>query len=118
MNRTAVVLSCLILAGCAPLSLPGSPPIVSWVGKHSVDETVDCVTRALDYNFRSARPLLPSVTHHVDTVEPGRVYDIFPQVGVHHVRVRSEGPEKTIIELFIPATMYNAPLRDLLAKCA
>jgi hypothetical protein len=46
-----------------------------------------------------------------------RVYDISPRLGAYHVRVRSEGPEKTIIELFIPATLYNAPLRDLLAKC-
>jgi hypothetical protein len=99
-----------------------SPPIASWVGKHSVDDTVGCVTRALDYNFRSTRQLIPSITHHVQTVEPGRVYEVTPQLmpgmEFYFVRVRSEGPEQTTIELYIPPMQYNAQLRDLLAKCA
>jgi hypothetical protein len=29
------------------------------------------VKRALDYNYRTARPLIPDITHPVDTVEEG-----------------------------------------------
>ena len=118
MKRVAAVLSCLMLGGCASSSQTASPPIASWSGKRPPDDAAECVKRALDYNYKSPRPLLPGMTHHVDTVEPGRVYDVFPQVGVYHVRVRSEGSEKTIIELFIPPIMYNVPLPELLSNCA
>jgi hypothetical protein len=115
--RLAVIFSCTILAGCAYLSTNGSTPIASWSGKRSIGDAVDCVKRALDYDFRSGRPLLPDITHHVDTVEQGRVYDISPAVGPYHVRVRSNGPETTTVELFMPEMIYNAQVRDSLAKC-
>jgi len=115
--RLALVFSCVLVAGCASFSPSGSSPIASWSGKHSIDEAVDCVRRALDYNYRSARPLIPDITHHVDMIEEGRVYDISPQFGPYRVRVKSNGPQSTAVELFMPGTMYNEPLRDLLAKC-
>jgi hypothetical protein len=113
----ATVFSCVILAGCASLSPSGSSPIASWSGKHSINDAVDCVKRALDYNYRSVRPLIPDVTHHVDTIEEGRVYDVSPSFGPYHVRVKSAGPGTTAVELFMPGTMYNEPLRNDLAKC-
>src|SRR5215469_4770622 len=116
-SRVAAVLSCVTLAGCASLPPSGSSPIASWSGKHSIDDAVDCVKRALDYNYRSVRPLIPDITHHVDTIEQGRVYDISPQFGPYHVRVKSNGSETTTVELFMPGTMYSEPLRDSLAKC-
>jgi hypothetical protein len=116
-SRGAIFSSCVILASCTSLSPSGSSPIASWSGKHSIEDAVDCVKRALDDNYRSPRPLIPSVTHHVDTVEQGRVYDVSPQLGPYHVRVKSNGPGSTAVELFMPVTMYNAPLRDALAKC-
>jgi hypothetical protein len=124
MNATrAAVLGCFVLAGCAALSPHGSTPIATWEGKHPVGETVDCVTRALDYNYRSVRPLLPSVTHKAKEIEAGRVFEVGPDLplgtpGTYFVRVQSEDPGKSKIELFIPVTQYDAPLRDLLAKCA
>jgi hypothetical protein len=69
------------------------------------------------HDFRSGRPILPDVTHHVDAVEQGRVYDISPAVGPYHVRVKSNGPDSTTIELFMPSMIYNAQVRDSLAKC-
>ena len=72
-SRGAIFSSCVILASCTSLSPSGSSPIASWSGKHSIEDAVDCVKRALDDNYRSPRPLIPSVTHHVDTVEQGRV---------------------------------------------
>jgi hypothetical protein len=75
------------------------------------------VKRALDYNYRSVRPLIPDVTHHVDTIEEGRVYDVSPSFGPYHVRVKSAAPGTTAVELFMPVTMYNEPLRNDLAKC-
>jgi hypothetical protein len=117
-RRLGVVLSSAILTGCASWFPSNSaPPIASWSGKHSIDDAVDCVKRALDYNFRSARSPIPDITHHVDTVEQGRAYDVSPPVGPYHVRVKSNGPETTTIELFMPGTMYSIPLRDSLAKC-
>jgi hypothetical protein len=116
LSRIAVVFSCVILAGCAYLS-NGSTPIASWSGKRPIDDAVDCVKRALDYDFRSGRALLPDITHHVDTVEQGRVYDISPAVGPYHARVRSDGPDVTTVELFMPSMIYNAQVRDSLAKC-
>jgi hypothetical protein len=113
----AVIFGCVILTGCAYLSTNGSSPIASWSGKRSIDGAVDCVQHALDYNFRSGRPLIPDIAHHVDVVEQGRVYDISPAVGPYHVRVRSNGPETTTVELFMPEMIYNAQLRDSLAKC-
>jgi hypothetical protein len=80
-NRVAMIFSCVFLAGCAYLSTNGSLPIASWSGKRPIDETVDCVKRALDDDFRSRRPLIPDIPHHVDTIEQGRVYDISPAVG-------------------------------------
>ena len=124
MNATrAAVLGCFILAGCAALQSRNSTPIATWEGKHPVDQTVDCVTRALDYNFRSVRPLLPSVTHKAKEIEAGRVYEVAPDLplgtpGTYSVRVQSEGPSQSKIELFIPITQYDVPLRDQLAKCA
>ena len=116
-SHVAIFSSCVILASCASLSPSDSSPIASWSGKHSIEDAVDCVKRALDDYYRSPRPLIPSVTHHVDTVEQGRVYNISPQLGPYHVRVKSNGPGSTAVELFMPVTMYNAPLRDALAKC-
>src|SRR6476469_5059123 len=104
-------MSCVTLAGCAAWSPSGSSPIASWSGKRSIDDAVDCVKRALDDNYRSPRPLIPSVTHHVDTVEQGRVYNISPQFGFYHVRVKSNGPQPTAGELFMPISMHNEPLR-------
>jgi hypothetical protein len=83
----------------------------------TIDDVVDCVKRALDYNFRSVRSPIPDITHHVDTIEQGRVYDVSPPVGPYHVRVKSNGQETTTIELFMPGSMYSVPLRDSLAKC-
>jgi hypothetical protein len=117
MGRVAVIFSCVVLAGCTYLSTNGSSPIASWSGKRSIDDAVDCVKRALDYDFRSARPFIPDISHHVDTIEQGRVYDIFPAVGPYHVRVKSNGPETTTIELFMPEMIYNTQVRDSLAKC-
>ena len=116
-TSVAAVFGCVILAGCAYLSTNASSPIASWSGKHSIDDAVDCVKRTLDYDFRSARPLIPDTPHHVDTIEPGRVYDISPQIGPYHVRVKSNGSETITIELFMPQMIYNAQLRDSLAKC-
>ena len=116
--HAAIVSSCVFFAGCASLFPSNTAaPIASWSGKRSVADAVDCVKRALDYNYRSARPPIPDVTHHVDTVEEGRVYDVSPPFGPYHVRVKSSGAGSTAIELFMPGTMYNEPLRDLLAKC-
>jgi hypothetical protein len=118
LKSGAVIFSCVMLAGCASLFPSNSaPPIASWSGKRSINDVVDCVKRALDYNFRSARSPIPDITHHVDTIEQGRVNDVSPPVGPYHVRVKSNGPETTTIELFMPGTMYNVPLRDSLAKC-
>jgi hypothetical protein len=115
--RLAVIFSCMILAGCAYLSTNASTPIASWSGKRAIDDAVDCVKRALDYDFRSGRSFLPDISHHVDTVEQGRVYDVSPAVGPYHARVKSDGPEATTIELFMPSMIYNAQVRDSLAKC-
>jgi hypothetical protein len=118
LKRFGVILGCTVLAGCAYLSPPSaSSPIASWSGKRSIDEAVDCVQRALDYNFRSVEPFLPNITHHVDAIEQGRVYNISPLVGPYHVRVGSNGGETTTVELFMPQAIYSVPLRDSLAKC-
>jgi hypothetical protein len=81
------------------------------------------VTKALDYNFGSPRPPLPGITHRAKVIEEERVYEIAPVTipgiePLYFVRVRSEGPQKTIIELFILSIKYDAPPRDALAKCA
>lgn len=98
-NRVALIFSCVILSGCSSLSPSGTSPI------------------ALDYNYRSVRPLIPDITHQVDTIEEGRVYDVSSQFSPYRVRVKSNGPQSTAVELFMPVTMYNEPLRDALAKC-
>ena len=100
-----------------------SRPIATWEGKNSIDAAAKCVTKALDYNFSSPRPPLPGITHRAKVIEEGRVYEIIPEtvLGIeplYFVRLRSEGPQKTIIELFILPIKYEAPLRDALAKCA
>ena len=123
MNRAVAILSCSILGGCAALAPHMSRPIATWQGKNSVDAAVSCVTKALDYNFGSPRPLLPGITHRAKIVEDGRVYEIVPETAfgiepIYFVRVRSEGPQRTNIELYILPIKYEAPLRDALAKCA
>jgi hypothetical protein len=123
MNRVVAILSCSILGGCTALAPHMSTPIATWEGKNSVDAAVKCVTKALDYNFGSPRPPLPGITHRAKAVEDGRVYDIAPETAfgiepLYFVRVRSEGSQKTIIELYILPIKYEAPLRDALAKCA
>jgi hypothetical protein len=121
MIRVSVLLSCSILAGCIGSAPHMLTPIARWEGKNSVNAAVDCVTKALDYNFGSPRPPLPGVTHRAKAVEEGRVYDIAPETllgdPLYFVRVRSEGSQKTIIELYILPIKYEAPLRDALAKC-
>src|SRR6516225_5765733 len=113
--RVVLIFSCAILAGCAYLAAPSrSSPIASWSGKRSIDEAVDCVQRALDYNFRSVEPFLPNITHHVDAIEQGRVYNVSPPVGPYHVRVESNGEATTTVELFMPQAIYSVPLRDSL----
>src|SRR5262249_8489801 len=74
-------------------------------------------------HFGSPRPPLPAITHRAKGIEEGRVCEIAPETAfgiepLYFVRVRTEGPQKTIIELFIPPIKYEAPLRDALAKCA
>ena len=123
MNRAVAILSCSILAGCTALAPHMSTPIATWEGKNSIDAAAECVTKALDYNFGSPRPPLPGITHRAKLVEEGRVYDIVPETPfgiepIYFVRVRSEGPQKTKIELYILPIKYEAPLRDALAKCA
>jgi hypothetical protein len=98
-------------------------PIATWEGKNSIDAAAKCVMKALDYSFSSPRPPLPGNTHRVKVIEEERVYEIAPVTipgiePLYFVRVRSEGPQRTIIELFIPPIKYEAPLRDALAKCA
>jgi hypothetical protein len=100
-----------------------STPIARWEGKSSITAAVECVTKALDYNFGSPKPPLPGITHRAKAVEEGRVYDIAPETAfgidpLYFVRIRSEGLQKTIIELYILPIKYEAPLRDALAKCA
>jgi len=123
MIRASVLLGCSILAGCIGSAPHLSTPIARWEGKNSINAAVDCVTKALDYNFGSPKPPLPGITHRAKTVEEGRVYEIAPETAfgiepLYFVRVRSEGSQKTIIELYILPIKYEAPLRDALAKCA
>ena len=122
MNYAVVVLVCLILAGCAGAQFRNTRPTATWTGKRPIDETVACVQRALDDNARLTGPLTQNIKHRVETVEPERVYQIIPDMlggkELYFARVRSEGPGRTTIELFIPAMQYNAPLRDAVAKCA
>ena len=122
MTRAAIILNCSILAGCIASAPHMSTPIATWQGKNSIDTAVSCVTKALDYNFASPKPI-PGITHRAKVVEEGRVYEIAPETAfgiepLYFVLVRSDGPQKTIIELFILPIKYEAPLRDALAKCA
>jgi len=123
MKRAAIILNCSILASCVGSAPYKTTPIATWQGKNSIDAAVSCVTKALDYNFGSPKPPLPGITHRAKVVEEGRVYEIAPETAfgiepLYFVRVRSEGSQKTIIELYIPPIKYEAPLRDALAKCA
>jgi hypothetical protein len=123
MTRVAIVLNCSILAGCIASAPHLSTPIATWQGKNSVDAAVSCVTKALDYNFGSQRPPFPGITHRAKVVEEGHVYEIAPEMAfgiepLYFVRVRSDSPQKTIIELFISPMKYEEPLRDALGKCA
>jgi hypothetical protein len=123
MNRVVAILSCSILGGCTALAPHMSRPIATWEGKNSIDAAAKCVTKALDYNFGSPKPPLPGITHRAKAVEEGRGYDIAPETALgieplYFVRVRSEGSQKTVIELYILPIKYEAPLRDALAKCA
>jgi hypothetical protein len=118
LNCPVAMFSCVMLVGCASwFPSNTAPPIASWSGKRPIGDAVDCVKRALDYDYRSVRPGIPDITHHVDAIESGRVYDVSPPIGPYHIRVKSDGLGATTIELFMPGTMYNVPLRDLLAKC-
>jgi hypothetical protein len=122
MKLTVVALGCLTLAGCAGAQFRDTRPTATWTGKRPIGDTVACVQRALDENARRTGPLTQNLKHRIETVEPERVYQIIPDVwggiDLYFARVRSEGPERTTIELFVPAIQYNAPLRDALAKCA
>jgi hypothetical protein len=123
MIRVAIVLNCSIFAGCVASAPHMSTPIATWQGKNSVDAAVSCVIKALDYNFGSPKPPIPGITHHAKVVEEGHVYEIVPETAfgiepIYFVRVRSESPQKTIIELYILPIKYETPLRDALAKCA
>jgi hypothetical protein len=123
MNRAVAILSYSILGGCTALAPHMSRPIATWEGKNSVDAAVECVTKALDYNFGSPRPPLPGITHRAKVIREGRVYEIVPVTipgiePLYFVRIRSEGLQKTIIELYILPIKYEAPLSDALAKCA
>ena len=122
MKLTAVALGCLILAGCAGAPFGNTRPTATWTGKRPIGDTVACVQSALDENARRTGPLTQNVKHRIETVEPDRVYQIVPDVWggkeLYSARVRSEGPDRTTIELFIPPMQYNAPLRDAVAKCA
>jgi hypothetical protein len=122
MKLTAVALGCLILAGCAGAQFRDTRPTATWTGKRPIGDTVACVQSALDENARRTGPLTQNIKHRIETVEPERVYQIIPDVWggseLYFARVRSEAPERTTIELFVPAIQYNAPLRDALAKCA
>jgi hypothetical protein len=102
------------LAGCASWFPSNSaPPIASWSGKHSIDDAVDCVKRALDgpqnHRFRTSRITLIRSNRGASTtlLRPlGRTtYESNPTA------------ETTTIELSMPGTMYIVSLRDSLAKC-
>jgi hypothetical protein len=97
-------------------------PTDSWTGNRPIDDTVACVQRALDENAVLTGPLTKDIKHRIETVEPGRVYEVIPDVwfgnDLYFARVRSESPGRTKIELYIPTMQYNRPLHDLLAKCA
>jgi hypothetical protein len=121
VNYGAAVLACLILAGCAGSQFRNARPTATWTGKRPVEDVVACVQRALDENAVLTGPLTKNIKHRIETVEPGRVYQVIPDIwggiDIYFARVRSEAPGQTTIELFIPTGQYNAPLRDLLAKC-
>ena len=122
-RRVAIAVNCSILAGCIASTPRTSIPTATWQGKNSIDAAVSCVTKALDYNFASPKPPIPGITHRAKVVEEGRAYAIAPETTfgiepLYFVRVRSEGPQTTIIELYIPPIKYETPLRDALAKCA
>jgi hypothetical protein len=115
-------LGCLVLAGCAGAQFRNTRPTATWTGTRPIGDTVACVQSALDSNARLTGPLTRNLKHRIETVEPERVYQVIPDVwdgiDLYFARVRSEGPGRTTIELFIPTMEYNAPLRDALAKCA
>ena len=122
MKLTAVAFGCLILAGCTGAPFSSTTPTATWTGKRPIGDTVACVQSALDENARLTGPLTQNAKHRIETVEPERVYQIIPDMlggkELYFAHVRSEGPGRTTIELFIPAMQYNAPLRDAVAKCA
>jgi hypothetical protein len=121
--RLIVVLGCHMLAGCAALEPPHAVnPIATWVGPRPVGAAVECVKGAMDEAFGGPRRFLPGIAHATKVIEEGRVYEIGPVIALgsgvlHFARVRSDGPNRTVLQLFINPEKYEAPLRDALAKC-
>ncbi|PWT87597.1 MAG: hypothetical protein C5B56_10155 [Proteobacteria bacterium] len=121
--RLIVVLGCLMLMGCTALEPPhASNPIATWVGPRPAGAAAECVKGAMDDFFSGPRRLLPGIAHTTKVIEEGRVYEVTPVIALgsgilYFARIRSDGPGRTVLQLFINQEKYDAPLRDALAKC-
>ncbi len=120
----SVVLALAVAAvGCAHITPRGSPPAASWTARRALDDAATCVVAALNEEMRSQSALSPSITHQVQTIEPGRVYEVVPQqtltvaAEIYFVRLAAMPPSATRIELFSVAT-WTSRLERAVAKCA
>jgi len=119
--RSVIILATAALTACS-VTLRNDPPAATFTASTGLDETATCLVRAL--NEDNPRALLPGphLTHQVQIVEPGRVYEVLPQktivVGgeVYFIRATALPSGGTQIEPFAIGTWRG--VKEAAESCA
>lgn len=77
--RLALLLALLMLSSCG-VDRQREPPIFSFVSPRDFDTTAACLVAGLNDEMRPTINVgNPPITHKIDIITPGRVYEILPQ---------------------------------------
>lgn len=115
MSRKLAYVVCGLAAVAGCVSARNLGPIQSWDATASADELATCLVPAL--LIKHSFPGDPDITHKVDTIVPGKVYEVQPQqtitLGVERYFVRLTVKESggTLVELYADPTFRSRTLK-------
>ena len=76
--KLSLMAALLAVAGCANVTARGDPPKFSWVSDKTLDEAAECLVPAMNAAYSDIWGS-PDITHHVQIISPGKVYEVLSQ---------------------------------------
>lgn len=120
-RRLLATFAATALAACG-VSRQHDAPLLSYASSRSPDQMNTCLIAALNSEFK-ADGFDPGLTHHVQTTQPGRTYEIHPQQTIslgheiYFVRVTKQANALTVNLYGVSNPLWAPRLTRAVSTC-